>query len=93
MRERKSCGIIETASEKGLIKMKKSIFNKDGITPACRLCAHGVISADGESVLCVKTGVRLLDSSCKSFKYDPLKRVPRRCPDSFGFTEEDFRLD
>lgn len=73
--------------------MRKSLTNKDGITPACSLCAHGIISADGESVLCVKTGVRLLTSSCKSFKYDPLKRVPLRRTDSFGFTEEDFRLD
>lgn len=51
-----------------------------------------MISADGECVLCVKTGIRQLDSSCRSFKYDPLKRVPRKPAGIGSFTEEDFKL-
>ena len=74
------------------MKMKKSVLNKKETTPACRICSHGILSADGESVLCVKTGIRQLDSSCRSFKYDPLKRVPKRAPTAGGFTEEDFAL-
>lgn len=72
--------------------MKKPIINKDDVIPACGVCAHGIISADGESVLCVKTGVRLLDSHCNSFKYDPLKRIPKRRPGKNEFTPEDFKL-
>lgn len=72
--------------------MKKSIFNNDEVSPACSLCAHGIISADKESVLCVKTGIRLLDSHCNSFKYDPLKRVPHRRTVKQEFSPEDFSL-
>lgn len=72
--------------------MKKSLFNKEDIIPACGICAHGMLSPDGDSVLCVKTGVRLLDSKCRSFKYDPLKRVPKRAAFKEKFTKEDFEL-
>lgn len=72
--------------------MKKSVLNKKETTPACRICSHGILSADGESVLCVKTGIRQLDSSCRSFKYDPLKRVPMRRKGMGSFTKEDFEL-
>lgn len=75
-----------------MIKMRKNIINSHERTPACRICSHGILSPDGESVLCVKTGIRQLDSSCRSFKYDPLKRVPERAPTAGGFTKEDFEL-
>ena len=72
--------------------MKKKLFNSNGIVPACRLCSHGMIAADGDCVLCVKTGIRQLDSSCRSFKYDPLKRIPKKAVGIGHFTEEDFML-
>lgn len=72
--------------------MRKKLFNDGDISPSCRLCKHGMISADGDCVLCVKTGIRQLDSSCRSFKYDPLKRVPRKVAGLGNFTEEDFKL-
>lgn len=72
--------------------MKKQLLNKKDFEPACGICLHGILSADGDSVLCVKTGIRLLDSQCKSFKYDPLKRIPPRHPEKTEFTEEDFKL-
>ena len=72
--------------------MRKSVLNKKETAPACRICSHGILSADGESVLCVKTGIRQLDSSCRSFKYDPLKRVPMRKRGMGEFTMEDFEL-
>lgn len=74
------------------MKMRKSVLNKKETAPACRICSHGILSADGESVLCVKTGIRQLDSSCRSFKYDPLKRVPMRKRSMGEFTKEDFEL-
>ena len=76
-----------------MIKMKKPVINKAEVSPACGVCAHGIISADGESVLCVKTGIRSLDSHCKSFRYDPLKRIPLRRPSGkTSFTDDDFKL-
>lgn len=73
--------------------MKKSVVNSDSISPSCALCAHGRISPDGESVLCVRTGIRNLDSSCRSFRYDPLKRKPNRAPRGRSdFDKSDFEL-
>ena len=72
--------------------MRKRVTSAQDITPACKICSHGILSPDGESVLCVKTGIRLLDSSCRSFRYDPLKRIPKRAPSRSGFTKEDFEL-
>ena len=71
--------------------MRKKLVNTEDITPACRLCSHGMIAADGDCVLCVKTGIRQLDSSCRSFKYDPLKRVPKKNIGIGSFTEEGFK--
>lgn len=72
--------------------MKKKLINKKSITPACGLCAHGRISPDGESVLCIRTGVRQMESSCRSFKYDPLKRKPKKAAKPEEFTATDFEL-
>lgn len=72
--------------------MRKKLVNTEDITPVCRLCSHGMIAADGDCVLCVKTGIRQLDSSCRSFKYDPLKRVPKKNIGIGSFTKEDFKL-
>ena len=74
-----------------MVEMRKRVLNLQE-KEACRICAHGILSPDGETVLCVKTGIRQLDSSCRSFKYDPLKRVPERAPTAGGFTKEDFEL-
>lgn len=72
--------------------MKKKLFNKKSITPACGVCEYGRISPDGESVLCFKSGIRQLESSCRSFKYDPLKRKPRKAPPMESFDKSDFEL-
>ena len=50
------------------------LFQKD-IEPRCCYCQRGT-QLDEEQILCVKKGVVSLGSSCRSFRYDPLKRVP-----------------
>ncbi len=49
---------------------------KAKITKQCSLCEIGRPAPDGCSVLCDKHGVMPLDSRCRSFRYDPLKREP-----------------
>lgn len=72
----------------------KSLYNKNDFQPSCGLCAHGIISADGDSVLCVKSGIRKLDSKCSSYKYDPLKRKPMRKPKiDKHYSPDDFKID
>lgn len=75
----------------GMIKVKKDIIKKD-ITAECSVCRFGRALPDGSGILCEKCGVRRPDSSCKKFKYDPLKRVPRRMPAMMEFSKEDFEL-
>ena len=48
----------------------------------------------GDAVICDRKGVMSAGSSCRSFKYDPLKRVPPR-PAKADFSrlkDEDFVL-
>ncbi len=65
----------------------------ENISPSCSYCKHGRVSPDGEMVLCVKKGFMRTDSYCKTFKYDPLKRVPKRRPGIYtGHTKDEFDL-
>lgn len=62
------------------------------VTPKCAYCKHGVISSDGESVLCRKKGVLDKNSGCKKFSYDPLKRIPEAPPELPTFSADEFKL-
>ncbi len=69
----------------------KEMFNKK-MEPACAYCTYGNRSMDGKTILCLKKGAVSLDYSCRKFKYDPLKREPKRLlvlPDS---EDENFEL-
>lgn len=72
--------------------MKKNIIDSKEVPQICEICSFGIQLLDGSGILCKKTGIRLPDSSCKKFKYDPLKRVPRRAPEMMEFSKEDFEL-
>ena len=71
----------------------KDLFNKKSIDASCSYCTHGKASPDGESVLCIKHGLVDKNGSCRKFKYDPLKRQPRRPRELEHFEAEDFSLD
>lgn len=53
-----------------------NLFQKK-IEPRCVYCSHGRTLSD-EQVVCPKKGVMSAGSHCRSFRYDPLKRVPPR---------------
>ena len=70
----------------------KKIFNPN-IEPACEYCAHGRISPSKKMVLCVKKGLMQPSSSCNLFKYDVLKRAPKRKAKLLPeYSPEDFAL-
>lgn len=71
--------------------MKKKIVGA-GIEPKCEYCKNGSLAADGQHVLCTKTGILDLDFSCRKFVYDPLKRTPRHPNSTLEFSPEDFEL-
>lgn len=68
------------------------LFKKD-IDPMCVYCAHSSSVSDTE-VLCKKKGIQSPTSSCKRFRYDPLRRQPPRPKkvDFSSFSPEDFKL-
>ncbi len=47
------------------------------IEPRCTYCKRGRPLEDGQ-VVCPKRGIMSPSGSCRSFSYDPLKRVPPR---------------
>lgn len=70
--------------------MRQKVFGN--VEPKCEYCAVGTITPTGKNVLCPKKGVLAPDFSCKKFKYDPLKRVPKKMPELPKFDAEDFAL-
>ncbi|MCR5484232.1 MAG: hypothetical protein K6F09_01440 [Clostridiales bacterium] len=72
--------------------MKQALFNKGIVEPKCRHCEYGRLTPDGETVLCIKRGIMEADSSCRSFSYDPLKRIPRKAPKIPEYSADDFSI-
>lgn len=68
------------------------LFRKT-IVKNCAYCAHAGQASDGK-LLCTKRGFVSANGSCRRFRYDPLKRTPKKlkAKDFTAFTEEDFRL-
>ena len=70
----------------------KSIFRKD-IDPQCAYCEYGTVTANKDTVICIKQGAVMQSfSKCKKFKYDPLKREPKVISLTSTFSKEDFLL-
>jgi len=72
----------------GGLLMTKDLFNRH-ITPACEYCAIGQKASNKEKVLCPKKGIVTPDYHCWRFRYDPLKRQPKK-PVRQEFAAEDF---
>jgi len=70
---------------------KKKLFGNH-VDPSCEICALGMVSSDGETVLCRYAGAPAKHHFCKRFRYDPLKRTPKRMPPPDSFTAADFSL-
>lgn len=68
------------------------MFNKN-ITPCCIYCKRSRNLGENEPMLCSKVGVVSPEYGCKSFQYDPLKRIPTKKADFSQFSKEDFSLD
>lgn len=68
------------------------LFRKK-ISRSCSYCRFST-KLDDEQVLCVKKGVRSIDSKCMAFRYDPCKRIPSKAKamDFSKYDSEDFSL-
>lgn len=68
------------------------LYNKN-IQPACEYCRFGRPAPDADAILCVKKGILRPDSSCGSFRYDPLRRKPKPKAKIYkGYSPDDFKL-
>lgn len=68
--------------------LKKKLFGKN-IKPNCTYCLNSVYEND--TCHCIKNKT-IIDDKCKSFKYDPLMRVPQSAPTLHEYTSDDFKL-
>ena len=71
--------------------MAKSAFNKK-LEKHCEYCVYGAVLDFEDQIICKKRGVTDKTDSCRSYKYDPLKRIPVKVKIASDFTEEDFKL-
>ena len=66
-------------------------FNKK-LPKKCEYCIYGKGSSYSDEILCLKKGVTNANDSCKKYKYDPLKRVPKRPKLADNYKSEDFEI-
>ena len=71
--------------------MKISLFGNK-VERACAHCKYGKKTSNGNSVFCPKKGVIDAFASCRAYKYDPLKRVPKKVKLQSDFSEKDFSI-
>ena len=72
--------------------MKQNLLNDRDDAPQCGWCEHGRLLDGDDEVLCPRHGVMALDDSCRKYKYDPLKRKPKKVKLNTDFDESDFAL-
>jgi len=70
----------------------QKLVDKKSHDARCAYCMNARIPKDGTVVLCKYKGITEPDSSCRKFKYDPLKRVPTKLKLSSDFSEDEFKL-
>ena len=73
------------------MSQKIDYFDKK-ITPACEYCELGRDSSEYNMILCRKKGVVSPYFRCRSFKYNPLRRIPKRDENKKTYSPSDFSL-
>ena len=71
--------------------MKKkfdSRFHEPDIQRICAMCQHSADIEDEDYILCSKKGIVPMNSHCRKFIYDLLKRNPGKVPQLIGISEE-----
>ena len=71
---------------------RKKLFG-NSVPPCCSYCQFGKLASDQKMILCPRIGVVSPYYHCKKYRYNPLKRIPRRPPVLPHFSPEDFILE
>ena len=68
----------------------RAVFSRE-ISPLCEYCRHAKTLSGGD-MLCSRRGIVSGDYSCARFRYDPLKRSPKKKVSFDDFSRSDFSL-
>ena len=68
--------------------MKSKLFGQN-ISPDCAYCSNAIF--ENEVIYCAKSR-RIEKNKCKSFKYDPLMRVPKKAVIKKTYTADNFKI-
>lgn len=71
--------------------MSKIGFNKD-LPKSCAYCVHGKTLEYTNEIICKKHGVIGERDYCRSYKYNPLKRIPQKVKIADNYSADDFKL-
>ena len=66
--------------ENGGFIVKKKLCEQYDISKKCAFCEYASKTLDEEKMLCKKKGVVNAEYACMSFRYDLMKRAPKRLP-------------
>lgn len=72
--------------------MRQKLFDGKNYEKRCEHCLNGKLPADRSIVLCKRFGVVETGFCCRHFRYDPLKRIPKRAKIQTDFDENEFKL-
>ena len=64
----------------------------DTISAKCTYCEYCILTEDPTIILCEKRGLTDLENACNKFRYDALKRAPRRPAPLQEFQADEFKL-
>ncbi len=71
--------------------MSQKLYGNN-ISPSCSYCKFGTLSESKEVILCEKKGITAKNFSCRKFKYDPLRRIPKKQEEIPQYNKEDFEI-
>lgn len=60
--------------------MKKKLCEEYDIAKKCAFCEHASKTLDTEKMICKKKGIVHAEYTCRAFRYDLMKRTPKRLP-------------
>ncbi len=67
----------------------KRMFNKD-LPKKCEYCLNAIPLGSDNEMICKKRGIVYSDDLCKKYKYDPLKRTPKKPKLANNYSPDDF---
>jgi hypothetical protein len=71
--------------------MAINLFSKEN-DKKCAHCVFATIIEIDERILCPNRGFVYSDDRCQKYKYDALKRIPKKQPVLPTYSEDDFKL-